>query len=197
MGIEDGPDVWIDVREIDRLAAEGRHAEALTLADGDLLTDLDDDWVLEERQAHRDRTVELLVVLGEAAEAAGDLDAAVRVRAPPAELDPVSEDAARVLMRRLARTGDSAAAVASYEAFRAALRRELGMAPSAETRALVDELRSDRRAPSVDARAAPAAGGARARRARAARRPRRAARGVAGRVAASECGNRGGRDALR
>ena len=155
VGIEEGPDVWIDVRAIDRLAGEGRHAEAVTLADGDLLTDLDDDWVLEQRQAHRDRTVELLMVLGDAAEEAGELDAAVRYARRRTDLDPVSEDAARVLMRRLARTGDSAAAVASYEAFRAALRRELDMAPSAETRSLVDDLRSDRRAPSVDARAAP------------------------------------------
>jgi DNA-binding SARP family transcriptional activator len=155
LGIEDGPDVWIDVREIDRLAAQGRHDEALALADGDLLTDLDDDWVLEERQARRDRTVELLVVRGEAAEAAGDLEAAVRCARRRLELDPVSEDAARVLMRRLATIGDSAAAVASYEAFRSALQRELGMVPSAETRSLVEELRSDRRASGVDVRALP------------------------------------------
>ncbi len=155
LGIEDGPDVWIDVREIDRLAGQGRHSEALTLADGDLLTDLDDDWVLEERQTRRDRTIELLAVVGETAEQSGDLDTAIRYARRRLELDPVSEDAARILMRRLAGIGNSAAAVASYETFRSALRRDLGMAPSAETRALVEELRSDRRAPDVDARAAP------------------------------------------
>ena len=158
LGIEDGPDVWVDVREIDRLSRQGRHDEALTLADGDLLTDLDDDWVLEQRQALRDRAVELLVLLGEAAEAAGDPEAAVRYARRRLELDPVSEDAARVLMRRLASIGDSAAAVASYEAFRAALQRELGMAPSAETRVLVEDLRSDRRAAGVDARTVPLPG---------------------------------------
>ena len=76
--------------------------------------------------------------LGDAAEEAGDLEAAVQHARRRLELDPVSEDAARVLMRRLARAGDGAAAVAAYEAFRAALRRELGMAPSAETRALAE-----------------------------------------------------------
>ena len=35
--------------------AAGRHADALALGDDDLLTDLDDDWVLEARQAHRER----------------------------------------------------------------------------------------------------------------------------------------------
>ena len=61
----------------------------------DLLTDLDDDWVLEERRAHRERVGELLVVVGEAAEQAGDLGAAVRHARRRLELDPVSEDAAR------------------------------------------------------------------------------------------------------
>src|SRR3712207_2418443 len=73
LGIEDSADVWIDVQEGERLAAQGRHAEALRLADGDLLTDLDDDWVLEARSAHRDRIVEWLGVRGDAAAGAGAL----------------------------------------------------------------------------------------------------------------------------
>ena len=97
-------------------------------------------------EAHRDRVAELLAALGEAAESAGDTEAARAHARRRLELDPASEDAARVLMRRLARAGDGAAAVAAYEGFRAALRRDLGMAPSAETRALADELRSERAA---------------------------------------------------
>ena len=98
--------------------------------------------MLEERQAHRDRVAELLAALGEAAEEAGDAEAAVHLARRRLDLDPASEDAARVLMRSLARAGDAAAAVAAYETFRAELRRDLGMAPSAATRALADELRS-------------------------------------------------------
>ena len=142
VGIEDRPDVWIDVREIGRLAAAGRGDEALALCGDDLLTDLDDDWVLVERQAHRDRVAELLGALGTAAEGAGDAETAVHLARRRLDIDPASEDAARILMRRLARAGDTAAAVAAYGTFRAVLRRDLGMAPSAETRALADELRS-------------------------------------------------------
>jgi DNA-binding SARP family transcriptional activator len=149
LGMDDSADVWIDVRESERLAARGRYEEALRLADGDLLTDLDDDWVLDARSTHRDRVVEWLGVVGDAAEEAGDLEAAVRHARRRLELDPLSEEAARALMRRLGRTGDSVAAVATYQEFRSALRRELGMTPSAETRALVDELRSARRAPAA------------------------------------------------
>ena len=176
VGIVEGPEVWVDLREAERLAAEGRLGDALELRDGELLTDLDDDWVLEERRLHRDRVGELLVALGEAAEAGGDAEAAVGYARRRLELDPVSEDAARVLMRRLARSGDRAAAVAAYEAFRVALREGLGMAPSAETRALVEELRTDvehRRA--GDGRSA-VAGRAHAHRARAAGGPARVAR---------------------
>ena len=150
VGLVEGPELWVDVREIDRLVAAGRHADALTLCRDDLLLDLDDDWVLEARQAHRDRTAELLVTLGDTAEAAGDLDAAVTHARRRLELDPVSEDAARVLMRRLAQSGDPAAAVAAYETFRGVLQRELAMAPSGETRALVGQLRAERRGPGID-----------------------------------------------
>jgi DNA-binding SARP family transcriptional activator len=144
LGIEDSPEVWIDLREIDRLTEADRQGEALLLADGELLTDLDDDWVLEARSAHRDRLVELLGLAGDSAEDAGDLETAIRHSRRRLELDPLSEEAVRTLMRRLERTGDAAAAVSTYEEFRLALRRELGMSPSAETRALVDELRADR-----------------------------------------------------
>jgi DNA-binding SARP family transcriptional activator len=151
IGIEDGADVWIDVREIDRLAAAGRWEEALALCGDDLLTDLDDDWVLEARGAHRERVGELLARLGEAAEERGDQDAAVRLARRRLELDPLSEDAARALIRRLALAGDRGAAIAAYEAFRAALRRELGIVPSAETRALAGELRDERPAMPAEA----------------------------------------------
>jgi DNA-binding SARP family transcriptional activator len=160
VGIVASADVWVDVREGEQLAAQGRHAEALELMDGDLLTDLDDDWVLDERSAHRSRVAELLAAAADAAEEAGDLDAAVQYARRRLELDPVSEDAVRALMRRLDRIGDSAAAVATYETFRSTLRRELGMAPSPETRDLVEELRSDGRGEETSAGLAPPLPGA-------------------------------------
>jgi DNA-binding SARP family transcriptional activator len=162
LGIDEQADVWVDIRECDALAAAKRHEEALRLADGQLLTDLDDDWVLDARTLHRERLVELLTNAGDAAEESGDLETAVRHARRRLELDPVSEDGARELMRRLGRSGERAAAVATYEAFRAALRSELGMAPSDETRALVDRLRSDGPAPDqvASVRAAPPLPGA-------------------------------------
>ena len=132
-------DLWVDVLEAQRLANDGQQEKALALVDDELLTDLDDDWVLEERRVHRDLVTALLAT---ASEQANDPDTALRHARRRLELDPVSEEAARALMRRLAAGGDRAAAVAVYEELRGALRRDLGMAPSAETRALVEEVRS-------------------------------------------------------
>src|SRR5664279_1757021 len=68
-----GPDeVWTDVGEFERLVAEGRLEDALELSWGDLLQDLDDDWVYEQRDEHRCQLVALLEQMAGAAEAEGD-----------------------------------------------------------------------------------------------------------------------------
>ena len=105
--------------------------------------------MLEARQAHRERVAALLGALGAAAEQAGDLDRAVERARERLALDPLSEDAARVLIARLARTGDRASAVAVYQGVRESLRRELRLAPSPETRALVQEILEERDASTV------------------------------------------------
>jgi DNA-binding SARP family transcriptional activator len=144
VGIGDSDDVWIDARAADELIAEGRLEEALELYErGDLLTDLDDDWVLEARDVQRRRLSQLLGMLGDAAEAAGDAGAAAGYARRQLEAEPLSEDIARTLLRRLAAAGDRAGAVAAFEAFRRRLRAELGIAPSAETRRAVEGLRTE------------------------------------------------------
>jgi DNA-binding SARP family transcriptional activator/tetratricopeptide (TPR) repeat protein len=143
VGIEDGPGVWVDLREFQRLVSVDRGAEALELCRGELLSDLDDDWVLEERAAHRDRTGDVLAGLAVAAEESDDLRLAVRYSRERLALDPLSEEAAQALIRRLARAGDRASAVATYRTLREGLRRELGIQPSAETRALVEEIETE------------------------------------------------------
>ena len=156
VGLED---VWVDVRESEAREAAGDPEAALALLDGELLSDLGDEWVLVARQAQRDRAVALHAAVGERAAAAGDAEAALRHARRRLELDPVSEDAARVLMRRLAAAGDAAAAVGVYETFRTVLRRELGMVPSAATRALADVLRGAEPDAAGATRADAAAGG--------------------------------------
>lgn len=149
IGIEGRPGLSIDVREFDRLVAEGSAEQALALYRGELLTDLDDDWVLEERQLHRDRVAAVLGALGAACEEAGDNRRAVAYAREQLALDPLSEGTARVLIARLARAGDRASAIAVSLALRESLRRELGVAPPPETRALVEEIRNELPSPAT------------------------------------------------
>ena len=189
VGIEDGPGIWIDAREFDRLLAAGRGDQALALCGGDLLSDLDDDWVLEARQAHRERVAALLGALGAAAEQAGDLDRAVERARERLALDPLSEDAARVLIARLARTGDRASAVAVYQGVRESLRRELRRALAGDPRPGAGDPGG---AGGIDGPiAAEPPGGARSRGAGPAGRPPPAARPAA-RALATRAGGRAG-----
>ncbi len=55
------------------------------------------------------------------------------------EVEPTDEPACRELMRRELASGSRPAAIRSYGRLRSALRRELGVLPSADTRAIYDE----------------------------------------------------------
>ena len=133
---------WVDALEVDALLAAGRAEDALALRDGDLLAGLEDDWVLAARDEFRERLAARLGALADAADAAGDGAAAVRLSREQVALDPLSEERTRALVRRLAAAGERAAALGAYERLRDRLRADLGIAPSAETRALAEAVRA-------------------------------------------------------
>ena len=136
-----GPEVWVDVREFERLAGTGEAEGALALVRGELLEGLSEDWIFASRDRQRDRVIQLVAGLAQQAEARGDIPSAIARRRDVLELDPLSEPAHRELITLLARAGDRTGALAVYERARERLARELGMAASAETRQLVDEIR--------------------------------------------------------
>jgi DNA-binding SARP family transcriptional activator len=131
-------DPWTDAAAFAALVAAGRDAEALELCRGDLLAGLDDDWIVAARDEHRDARSAALARL---AEAAGPEEALRHARARVA-LDPLSEEAHRDLMTRLAAAGDRAAALATYGRLAERLRTELRIAPSPATRELAESLRA-------------------------------------------------------
>src|SRR5262245_34060174 len=143
VGLSD--DVLVDLGEFDRLLDEGEPGAALELARGELLADLDDDWVLRARDRHRDRCGLALTAM---AEAAGEPMEAVAWARRRAELDPFDEAAHRELMTALVAAGESAAALAVYDRLRTRMRRELGLVPGAATRDLAKAVRSDSSSPS-------------------------------------------------
>jgi DNA-binding SARP family transcriptional activator/tetratricopeptide (TPR) repeat protein len=136
--------VEADLWEFRRHVAAGELEAAVDGRTGELLAGMDADWVLRARDEHAAELARVLAALAEESEAAGDLDAAVRWTRGRLEVEPLAEEAHRDLIRRLARAGDRPAALTAATALAERLRRELGVPPSAETRALVEDVRRGR-----------------------------------------------------
>ena len=141
VGLQDAQEVWVDVHEFDRLAEADPDA-ALELCRGELLEGLEDEWALSARERHRERVIAVLERLARAAEQRGEVREAVELTRRQVERDPFDEDAHRRLIMRLDASGDRAGAVRSYRTLTERLRRELGVAPSSQTRELIEQLRA-------------------------------------------------------
>jgi DNA-binding SARP family transcriptional activator len=147
-----GDDVWVDVRELERLRAEGELEDALALAGGELLPGFEDEWVFDARDEYRARVVELLEALAAAAEREGDLRRAIELSRRATVLEPLSEELHRSLMRRLAGVGDRGAALAVFSELRTRLLQKVRVGPSDETRELAEALRAEPSVPTLPAR---------------------------------------------
>ncbi len=120
----------------------------MQLYHGDLLAGLYcdstefEEWALIKREELRQDALGALRVLTAAYEARGDYGAASHSARRQLELEPWAEAAYRQLMRALALGGDRSAALAQYEACRLVIRKEFGIEPERETRALAEQIRA-------------------------------------------------------
>src|SRR5689334_16966584 len=97
-----------------------------------------DDWAFFRREALRGRLMHALERLVQDKTAAGEHFAAAAHAGRLVELDPLSEVYGRHLTRSLLLAGDRGAAERCHAALTQRLRDELGVAPEAETEALMD-----------------------------------------------------------
>jgi DNA-binding SARP family transcriptional activator len=157
--------VAADALDFERLAGASDPTaleSAAALYAGDLLPGFDvrapayDAWLAAERQRLRRLALDVLDRLAGLREAAGDAERAAAAAGRLLALDPLHEPAHRRLMRIYAAQGRHADALRQYAACRAALRRELGVSPDAETERLQRELLERRREPAAASPAAPA-----------------------------------------
>lgn len=154
--------VWTDVWALDaaiehaREAVESGRTKALLeraaqrLVDaypGPLLATEEAAWVARPREALRARVVRTLTSIGERLEREGDWVSAIAVYRRGLEADNLSEAFYRGLMRSLAATGDHAEALNVFRRCRELLSIVLGMAPSAETNRLHQEIVAASRRP--------------------------------------------------
>jgi DNA-binding SARP family transcriptional activator len=145
IGLSDS--VRVDLWEFRRLLAEGDPEGAAEAGRGELLEGFDGDWALRARDEHTAELTGVLATLAARAEEAGDLPAAIEWARRRVDVDPLAESAHRELIRLLALDGDRPAALAAARAMSERLRSELGIPPSAATRALVEDVRRGRIAP--------------------------------------------------
>ncbi len=143
VGLGPPEEIWVDARAFTEAVEDGRLADALRLGEGELLPEFEHEWVYSARDEHRRAFEQVVERLAADAEAGGDLAGAIEHTRRLVALDPLAEAPARELIRRLAAADDRASALTAYDRHRERLRIDLGMAPSAATRALVDEVRAD------------------------------------------------------
>ncbi len=145
-----------DVREFELLAEEGTRLaasgelgaaaaalrRAVALYSGDFLDDCYSDWAVLRRDELRRRYLGALELLGDVETRLGRDDEAVHHFQRILESEPTHESAHRALMRHYQRRGETAHAIHQFARCYNAVKHDLGLAPSRETVALYNAIRS-------------------------------------------------------
>ena len=117
-----------------------------------------DEWVLQQQQQWHMRLQVLYDRLSRYQEATGELEQSKATLTSWLVLDPLSEEAARRLMRLHLAVDDATAAWQVYSTLRSRLAQKLRIKPSPETVALADRLRASATSRRGEPAASPAAG---------------------------------------
>jgi len=144
--------VTLDTEQLHSRLAAGDWAGAASVVGGDFLEGFSvpgasefEDWLVSERTAVRGEALRALTGLAERQLSGGDLAAAVETAQRALAIEPSYEPALRVAMRSLTLAGDRAGALERYETFTQRLAESLGTKPDAETEALAERIRKERR----------------------------------------------------
>ncbi len=154
--------VVTDVREFEAVLAAGtsspdsserlsRLTSAIDLYHGELLPGCDDDWVQSTRRRLAESFLGALLHLSAALVESGDLSRAIDYARRAVAADSFREESHCLLMRIYAAAGRVPDALRQYQELEEILNKELGVEPSAEARALAEQLRSGKRAAPVRA----------------------------------------------
>jgi DNA-binding SARP family transcriptional activator/pimeloyl-ACP methyl ester carboxylesterase len=138
-------DLEIDSRLFEQACDRGEFERACGLYQADFLDGFSpgdcpqfDEWAFFRKEALRGRAIQALERVVQEKQAAGDYASAAAHAGRLVALDPLSEIWARHLIRNLVLGGDRAAAERQLQALTQRLRDDLGVAPEAETSALLE-----------------------------------------------------------
>jgi len=132
--------LWLDVEHFERALAEGRLEEAVETYAGELLEGRYDEWLVDERERLAGLHLEALERLARQHEQGRRWPEAIRCAERLVADDPLREESHRLLIQLCHASGDRARAVRAYHVCATTLERELGIEPSAETRAIYESL---------------------------------------------------------
>lgn len=118
--------------------------QAITLYTGDLLPNCYDDWIEPERSRLRNIYLGILIRQTELLEKDGDLRGAIQAANRLVHTDPLSEASYCRLMELYASLGDRSAIQRTFEACISVLKKELGVEPGPETRAVFEALQESK-----------------------------------------------------
>jgi DNA-binding SARP family transcriptional activator len=161
----DGSLVVADVAEFEALLATGTDdalKQAIALYRGDFLDGFSiteekfDQWVLGERDRLHRAALRAHNYLLELQTKRDEVDDAIATAQSALRIDPMQEAMHRSLMRLYMQSGDLAAALQQYDTCARILKRELGVEPDAETRALQQQITQLRQKRTPQQNAAPA-----------------------------------------
>jgi DNA-binding SARP family transcriptional activator len=146
VGLGDG--VVVDVHELTGLVHQFLdapiEADAPSLTElagaGELLPEWEDEWLVPQRERFRQIRLHALERLGERLAEEGRFGRAVEISLAVVADDPLRESAQRVLIKVYAAEGNVHEAIAQYLAYRRVMRDELGLEPSPQMEALIDQL---------------------------------------------------------
>jgi DNA-binding SARP family transcriptional activator len=141
------PEVDVDLRCAEAVAHNALHggrptavADDVSLLCEDLLPDWYDDWVVLERERHRQLRLRALERLCGRLTEEGDLDAALDVGLAAVAGEPLRESGHRAVIRVHLAAGNASEAIREYRLCRRLLREQLGIEPSAQMEQLVGDL---------------------------------------------------------
>lgn len=127
------------LRQVDSAMREYMAAEAL-YRDDFLVEDLYEEWTVLPREELKDKYLLILTRLSQFNLACQDLDGCIRRSHALLAKEPCREDAYQRLMQCYARLGQRASALRWYQICERTLQRELDVAPSDDTRRLLQEI---------------------------------------------------------
>ncbi|HEX6021854.1 MAG TPA: AAA family ATPase, partial [Solirubrobacter sp.] len=130
--------LWLDVDDFERALADGRLADAVEAYGGPLLEGNYDEWLVEERERLAQLYLGALERLAREHERDGRVQEAIGCAERLVAGDPLREESHRLLIGLCHAAGDRARALRAYHVCASTLERELGVEPSAATRAVYE-----------------------------------------------------------